>query len=79
MLKIGTLRWKGRCKRHPKYNPAYDGEAAIKGGCRHCIALLEIHLQHARLIQMMRDFGPVRERRTPARARTEGVQACLFE
>lgn len=79
MLKIGTLRWKGRCKRHPKYNPAYDGEAAIKGGCRHCIELLEIHLQHVKLQQMMREFGPLRDRRTPKVRDLDSAQACLFE
>jgi len=59
MLKLGTLRWKGRCKRHPRYDPA-DGEGAIKGGCERCRQLFEIHAQHKRLVAMIRAFGPVR-------------------
>ena len=60
MLKLGTLRWKGRCKRHPKYDPA-EGEGAIKGGCERCLQLFEIHLQHKRLVAMIRAFGPARD------------------
>jgi hypothetical protein len=65
MLKLGTLRWKGRCKRHPKYDPS-DGEGAIKGGCERCRQLFEIHLQHKRLIAMIRAFGPVRDQKETA-------------
>jgi hypothetical protein len=77
MLKLGTLRWKGRCKKHPKYDPA-DGEGAIRGGCETCHRLLQIHLTHRRLVAMMRDFGPVREKRGgPAPA--DKRQGNLFE
>jgi hypothetical protein len=62
MLKLGTLRWKGRCSRHPKYDPASDGEGGVIGGCTRCLRLLEIHEQHARLVGLMRNFGPMRER-----------------
>jgi hypothetical protein len=65
MLKLGTLRWKGRCKRHPRYDPA-DGEGAIKGGCERCRQLLEIHLQHKRLVAMIRAFGPARDQKQPS-------------
>ncbi len=62
MLRIGTLRWKGRCSRHPRYNPAYDGESGVVGACPRCLNLLDIYEQHSRLVRMMRDFGPVRSR-----------------
>ena len=78
MLKIGTLRWKGRCGRHPMYDPA-DGEGAIRGGCNRCQALLEIYRQHQRLIEMMLAFGPARER--PARPAhvLDEFQPSLFD
>ncbi len=61
MLKLGTLRWKGRCSRHPRYDPG-EGEGAIRGGCDRCRALLEIYDQHQRLLKLMRSFGPIRDR-----------------
>lgn len=62
MLKLGTLRWKGRCSRHPRYDPAHDGEAGVRGGCPRCLRLLDIYQAHGRLVRLMRDFGPARER-----------------
>ena len=62
MLKLGTLRWKGRCKRHPRYDPA-DGEGAIKGGCESCRQLFDFHVQLKRLVAMIRAFGPVRDQK----------------
>jgi hypothetical protein len=78
MLKLGTLRWKGRCKRHPRYDPA-DGEGAIKGACESCLRLLEIYLHHKGLIEMMRAFGPVRQRKKKRLPRKEDRQVSLFE
>jgi hypothetical protein len=80
MLRIGTLRWKGRCARHPKYDPVGDGEGGIRGGCVRCMSLLEIHQQHRRLMSMMRDFGPVRARTN--RSNADGAprrQPSLFD
>ncbi|HZU24377.1 MAG TPA: hypothetical protein VFA04_02590 [Bryobacteraceae bacterium] len=62
MLKLGTLRWKGRCSKHPRYDPAEDGEGGIRGGCQRCLRLLDIYQQHGRLVRLMREFGPLRER-----------------
>lgn len=76
MLKLGTLRWKGKCKRHPAYDPA-DGEAAIRGGCARCYALLDIYVQHRRLLELIRAFGPMRER--PRKSPDELPQMSLFE
>ncbi len=80
MLKLGTLRWKGRCSRHPRYDPAEDGEGGIRGGCPRCLGLLEIHQQHRKLREMLRQFGSLRER---PHVKTEPVsdarQRGLFE
>jgi hypothetical protein len=76
MLKLGTLRWKGRCKRHPRYDPS-DGEGAIKGGCERCRQLFEIHVQHKRLVAMIRAFGPARDQKQPA-APVDERQQRLF-
>lgn len=78
MLKVGTLRWKGRCGRHPKYDPN-DGEGAIRGACARCFALLEIHRQHRRLLDLMRAFGPPRERAGKVVFRFDEHQPSLFD
>jgi hypothetical protein len=57
MLKIGVIRWKGRCPKHPRYHPQKDGLGGIKGGCRRCELLLEIYNQHSLLIRLVREFG----------------------
>jgi hypothetical protein len=35
------LRPKGRCAKHPRYNPE-QGEGLIRGGCSQCLALYQI-------------------------------------
>ena len=35
-----VYRIKGRCSRHPSYNPVKDQQGGIKGGCKECHALL---------------------------------------
>jgi len=79
MLKLGTLRWKGRCSRHPRYDPASDGEGGVIGGCTRCLRLLEIHEQHARLMTMIRGFGPMRERAGKPVDATQDRQRGLFD
>ena len=61
MIRIGSVRWHGRCAKHPRYDPETDGLAGIRGGCRRCELLLEIWQQHARLVKLMREFGSPRE------------------
>jgi hypothetical protein len=34
-----VCRIKGRCSRHPAYNPVKDEQGGIKGGCEECHAL----------------------------------------
>lgn len=57
MLKIGSVRWKGRCSKHSGYDPETDGAAGIRGGCRRCEILLEIYLSHQKLVRLIREFG----------------------
>jgi len=57
MLKIGVIRWKGRCAKHPRYHPETDGLGGIKGGCRRCEMLLDIFNHHRSLTQLVREFG----------------------
>jgi hypothetical protein len=37
MLKLAV-----KCPKHPRYNPAKDGEGAIRGSCRICLALFTL-------------------------------------
>jgi hypothetical protein len=57
MVRVGSVRWQGRCAKHPRYNPAIDGPGGIRGGCRRCELLLEIWTQHSKLVRLMREFG----------------------
>jgi hypothetical protein len=57
MVKIGSVRWQGRCGKHPRYDPEIDGLGGIRGGCKRCELLLDIWTQHSRLVRLMREFG----------------------
>jgi hypothetical protein len=57
MLKIGAIRWKGRCHKHPGYAPEIDGRGGIKGGCHRCELLLDIYMHHTALVRAIREFG----------------------
>lgn len=79
MVTLGTVRFKGRCDRHPGYNPL-DGMGGIIGGCRNCQLLLEIHDAHGRLVELIRKAknyaGPQVVRR--AEDPTDDRQSTLF-
>lgn len=77
MLKIGVVRWRGKCSRHPSFDPYADGQGAIKGGCPKCRALFEIHEHHRRMVDLMRTFAPPVTRKKPADD-FEERQASLF-
>lgn len=81
MVKIGSIRWKGRCKKHPGYDPATDGLGGIRGGCRRCDLLLEIWTCHANLVRLMRQFGASYDepRRAAASATTDSRQLSLLD
>ena len=82
MVKLGTVRFKARCDRHPGYDP-HDGTGGVRGGCKRCQLLLEIHQSHARVVELIRkaknDAGPVLARRAAASAAaTDERQTTLF-
>ena len=52
MVNLGTVRFKGRCSRHPGFDPN-DGPGGVRGGCKRCELLLEIFQTHARLVELM--------------------------
>src|SRR5579864_4546849 len=58
MLKIGTVKWRGRCPRHPMFDPEADGPGAIRGGCSRCQELQTIFESHQRTLRLMRIFAP---------------------
>jgi len=57
MLKIGTVKWRGKCPRHPMFDPATDGPGAIRGGCTRCQDLHEIFDCQQRALRLMRTFA----------------------
>lgn len=57
MLKVGSVKWKGRCAKHPAYDPEMDGMGGIRGGCRRCEMLLDIWTHHSKMVRLMREFG----------------------
>jgi len=77
MLKIGSIRWRGKCPRHPRFDPYLDGRGAIKGGCERCTALADIHHHHAQMLALMRRFAPPQEGKRRGGA-VENLQASLF-
>lgn len=79
MLKIGTVKWQGKCGRHPNFDPNTDGPGAIKGGCPRCADLMEIFESYQRTLRLMRAFGPnTGQRRNLALERERERQQNLF-
>ena len=58
MLKLGSIRWRGKCSKHPGYDPYLQGRGAIRGGCERCDLLADIHERHTELLAMMKRFAP---------------------
>ena len=58
MLKIGTVKWQGKCSRHPNFNPWSDGPSAMTNECPRCQDLMTIHENHQRTLRLMRTFSP---------------------
>jgi hypothetical protein len=78
MLKIGSIHWKGKCSKHPRYDPKIDGLGGVRGGCKRCELLLEIYNEHAKLVRLIRTFGAGREDRKPDEP-AAGVQLSLLD
>jgi hypothetical protein len=59
MLKVAfrvVYRIKGRCSRHPAYNPVRDEQGGIKGGCEECYALFHAYRSYITLREAIVDF-----------------------
>jgi hypothetical protein len=54
-LKVAE-RVKGKCPRHPRYNPERDGRGGIKGGCSTCFSLYDLHQARLSLDSAHREF-----------------------
>jgi len=63
MLKIGAVRWRGKCSRHPMFDPFDGGRGAVKGGCPRCLSLVEICELHQKTMALMRTFAPPVEKK----------------
>ncbi len=77
MLKLATFRFRGRCPKHKKFDPAAGGVGAVKGGCVDCLKLVAIFDANQKLILQMREFNlsePVKVKLKPASEN----QAALF-
>ena len=55
MLKLGHLSFRGKCPKHPAYNPAASN-AELDPACRVCQSLAEIHGVHHQLPTLVRGF-----------------------
>ncbi len=76
MLKIGTVKWQGKCSRHPKFDPSSDGPNAIRGECPRCHDLMTIYENHQRTLRLMRTFTPPARKKQaldPIRARQQNL------
>jgi hypothetical protein len=58
MLKLRIMRWNGKCRKHPAFDPAKDGRGAVKGGCKACEALCDINDIAERLKRAITDARP---------------------
>jgi hypothetical protein len=51
-----VYRIKGRCSRHPAYNPVKDEQEGIKGGCKECYALLIAYRAYLAFREAIKEF-----------------------
>jgi len=65
VLKLGSIRFRARCTRHPAYDPANGGEFAIRGGCKRCEQLLELFKAHAHFVALARQVKNLAEEERP--------------
>ncbi|MDE3198942.1 MAG: hypothetical protein KGN84_21515 [Acidobacteriota bacterium] len=77
MLRIGVVRWRGKCSKHPGFDPVIDGPEAVRGACEKCAALIEIHKCHQKMLGLMRGFAPPPVKR-PVTSRFNDTQESLF-
>jgi len=63
MLKIGSVKWRGKCAKHPGFDPVLDGPGGVRGNCQRCNDLVVIHELHQKALRLMRTFRPVEEKK----------------
>ena len=51
-----VYRIRGRCSRHPAYNPVKDEQVDIKGGCNECEALLDAYRAYLAFREAIEEF-----------------------
>jgi hypothetical protein len=51
-----VYRIKGRCSRHPAYNPVKDEQGGIKGGCEECQGLLNAYRAYLAFREAIEEF-----------------------
>ena len=78
MLKIGAVRWRGKCSRHPMFDPSEAGRGAVKGGCPRCTSLVEICELHQKMLALMRTFAPPAAKKAKKKEQSD-LQIGLFE
>ena len=66
-MKIRSRKFKGRCARHKRYNPAVDGRGGIVGNCSRCCLLADIWETALELNSLIRRFDPNFDDLTPPR------------
>jgi hypothetical protein len=80
MLKIGAVRWRGKCSRHPMFDPFAGGRGAVKGGCVRCLSLVEICELHQKMLSLMRTFAPPSDKKKKTSPSSlSSLQIGLFE
>ena len=51
-----VYRIRGRCSRHPAYNPVKDEQGGIKGGCEDCHALFRAYRAYLAFREAIEEF-----------------------
>ena len=64
MLRIGAVRWRGKCSKHPSFDPT-DGMPATAATCERCGMLRDIWEHHRKMMDLMKRFTPPKERKRP--------------
>jgi hypothetical protein len=79
MLKIGAVRWRGKCSRHPMFDPFEGGRGGVKGGCPKCNSLVDICEMHQKMLALMRTFAPPPVKKKRMNPEPPDLQIGLFE
>jgi hypothetical protein len=69
------LKLKGKCSKHPRFNPEI-GQGAIRGGCRECLALYQVVAARDQVVAALRQFEELAEpyKRFPKQRVARGVR-----